>query len=104
MDMSACLPDLTKDEGLAAADNISMNQFIALAVSEKVAALRTVEYLKERGQRGDQEKFVRVLDKIAQAGHSPLEEDRLPPVDGSRLRQVLNRERGETPQPGDELP
>lgn len=75
------LPDSLHEQvrQLAAADNTSMNQFIALAVSEKVAALRTVAYLQERGQRGDREKFVRVLDKIMQAGQPPLEEDQLPP-------------------------
>lgn len=75
------LPDSLHEQvrQLAAADNISMNQFIALAVSEKVAALHTIAYLQERGQRGDREKFVRVLDKITQAGQLPLEEDQLPP-------------------------
>jgi hypothetical protein len=35
-----------------------MNPFIALAVSEKVAALRTVAYLQAHGQQGDREKFI----------------------------------------------
>ena len=87
------LPDSLHEQvrQLAAADNISMNQFIALAVSEKVAALRTVAYLQERGQRGDREKFVRVLDKITHAGQPPLEEDQLPP--GIQVTSTQDRAR-----------
>jgi hypothetical protein len=37
---------------LAQEDGISLNQFIATAVAEKVAALMTVEYLRERAKQG----------------------------------------------------
>ena len=41
-----------------------MNQFITLAVTEKVSALMAVEYLKSRARRGDREKFEAVLENV----------------------------------------
>src|SRR3954454_12281697 len=35
------------------AEGVALNQFINVAVAEKVSALRTEEYLRERGARGD---------------------------------------------------
>jgi hypothetical protein len=63
---------------LAQRDNVSVDEFIMLAVAEKVFALMTVDYLQERAARGDRAKFERVLEKIAESGAAPLEEDRLP--------------------------
>lgn len=60
---------------LAESEGISMNQFIALAVAEKMSALMTVEYLKERAQKGSREKFDAVLEKVPEA--EPEEYDRL---------------------------
>jgi predicted transcriptional regulator len=52
---------------LAENEGISMNQFIALAVAEKMSALMTVEYLEERARRGSREKFDEVLEKVPEA-------------------------------------
>ena len=60
---------------LAENEGISMNQFIALAVAEKISALMTVEYLEERARRGSREKFGSVLEKVQEA--KPEEYDRL---------------------------
>lgn len=60
---------------LAENDGISMNQFIALAIAEKMSALMTVEYLEERAKRGSREKFESVLEKVPEA--KPEEYDRL---------------------------
>ena len=60
---------LARDEG------ISMNQFIALAVAEKIAALQTVNYLEERAKRGSREKLLAVLAKAPDV--EPEEYDRL---------------------------
>jgi hypothetical protein len=49
---------------LAQQDGISLDQFIATAVAEKVAALMTVEYLQERAKRGSRGKFEAVLAKV----------------------------------------
>lgn len=56
---------------LAQQDGISLNQFIATAVAEKVAALTTVEYLRERAKRGSLEKFEAVLAKVPDAEPGP---------------------------------
>ncbi|NUQ39497.1 MAG: toxin-antitoxin system HicB family antitoxin [Caldilineales bacterium] len=63
---------------LAERDKVSINQFITLAVAEKVAALRTLAYIEQRGQQGSRAKFDRVLRKIAEADQEPYEVDRLP--------------------------
>ena len=63
---------------LAERDKVSINQFVTLAVAEKVAALRTLDYIEQRGHLGSREKFDRVLHKIAEADRAPYEADRLP--------------------------
>ena len=45
-------------------DGISMNQFIATAVAEKLASLATMEYLEQRARRGSKDKFNAVLAKV----------------------------------------
>ena len=60
---------------LAQTEGISMNQFIALAVAEKLSALMTVEYLEERAKRGSKENFDAVLAKVRDV--EPLEYDKL---------------------------
>ncbi len=60
---------------LAKEDNVSINQFITLALSEKVSALMTEEYLTERAQRGSRSKFDAALSKVA--ANEPDEADRL---------------------------
>lgn len=62
---------------LAQRDKISINQFVMLAVAEKVAALRTLTYIEERARQSSRVQFDHVLHKIAEADISPLEEDRL---------------------------
>ncbi len=63
---------------LAERDKVSINQFVALAVAEKVAALRTLDYIEQRGQRGSRGRFDCVLQKVAEANSEPYEADRLP--------------------------
>ncbi|MDF1481502.1 toxin-antitoxin system HicB family antitoxin [Extensimonas sp. H3M7-6] len=63
-------------ENLARAEGISMNQFIATAVAEKLSALSTADFFVLRAQRAKPD----ALDKI------------------------LNRQGGEPPRAGDELP
>jgi predicted transcriptional regulator len=50
---------------LAEEEKVSINQFIALALAEKISALDTETYLAERAKRGDKEKFKRALAKVA---------------------------------------
>jgi hypothetical protein len=60
---------------LAAHDKVSINQFITIALAEKVSALMTETYLKERAQRASREKFEAALAKVADV--LPEEQDRL---------------------------
>jgi predicted DNA-binding ribbon-helix-helix protein len=48
-------------------DDISINQLVATAVAEKLAALTTVEYLEARAKRASKEKFDEVLARVADA-------------------------------------
>ncbi len=53
-----------------------MNHLISIAVAEKISALETTEFFKQRAARADMDAF----------------------------RQFMNREGGEPPREGDELP
>ncbi|EIJ34288.1 YlcI/YnfO family protein [Thiothrix nivea] len=71
------LPPSLKEEvnKAAALDNISINQFIAQAVAEKLAALRTSRFFAERRERADFVEFRRILTR--QGGLPPCEGDSL---------------------------
>lgn len=60
------LPDSLhkKVRELAERDRISLDQFITVAVAEKMSALMTGDYLRERARRGSRSKFERVLAKV----------------------------------------
>ncbi len=64
--ISIRLPDslhrLARD--IARQDQVSMNQFIASAVAEKVSALATEQYLNERAARGSVDKFRAALAQV----------------------------------------
>ena len=68
--VKAAVEQLAKEEG------ISLNQFVATAVAEKLAAMRTATFFAERRDRAD-------LDA---------------------LRAILTRDGGELPISGDERP
>lgn len=56
-------------------DGTSMNQFVVMAVAEKISALETAAFFENARGKGDRKLF----------------------------RKILNRKGGETPRPGDEL-
>ena len=60
---------------LASEEGVSMNQFVMLALAEKVATLQAVGYLEERAKRGNREKLLAVLAKAPDV--EPEEYDRL---------------------------
>jgi len=64
--LSIRLPDslhqMARD--LAKHDQVSMNQFIASAVAEKVSALATEQYLNERAARASADKFKAALVQV----------------------------------------
>ena len=49
---------------VAQEEGISVNQFIMLAVAEKIAALSAIEYLEKRAKQGSREKFLEILCKV----------------------------------------
>lgn len=60
---------------LAEEEGVSMNQFVMLAIAEKVAALQAIDYLEERAKRGSREKLLAVLAKAPDV--EPEEYDKL---------------------------
>jgi hypothetical protein len=55
-------------ERVARSEGTTLNQFINVAVAEKLSALRTVEYFRERASRGDVRRALELLDR---AGDEP---------------------------------
>lgn len=53
---------------LAAEDGVALNQFINVAVAEKISALRTVEYLRGRPARGSVDEAKTILRKAGKGG------------------------------------
>ena len=60
----------------AAQDAVSVDQFVASALAEKLSALMTEDYLRQRAARADRSKFDAALAKVRDAEPDP--EDRLP--------------------------
>lgn len=77
---------------LAEREGVSINQIISAAVGEKVASLKTLDYLRERARRGDRRLFDAVLAKVPDV--EPEEFDGLPnrlQPTKARRRTVKNR-------------
>jgi hypothetical protein len=55
-------------ERVAKAEGTTLDQFINMAVAEKLSALRTVEHFRERAARGN---VGRVLELLDRAGDEP---------------------------------
>ncbi len=72
--VSLRLPNFLHKEvkGIAKEEGISINQFIATALAEKMSALRTQEYLEQRAARGSSNKFNNALSKVGT--NYPLDE------------------------------
>jgi len=64
--LSVRIPDSLHDEikKLSKSDHISINQFIASAVTEKVTALETENYISQRAKLGNKNRFLAVLAKV----------------------------------------
>lgn len=62
-------------EALASREGVTVGEFAALALAEKVASLTTADYLAERARRGSREKLLAVLAKAPDV--EPDEHDRL---------------------------
>jgi len=53
----------TEVERLAAQDGVSVNQFIATAVAEKISAMKTAQFFVERKARADFAAFNRIMSR-----------------------------------------
>jgi predicted transcriptional regulator len=75
--ISLRLPDSLHERirKLAKKDNISINQFAASALAEKISALETEEYLAKRAKRGNRKKFERAMSKVPEV--EPDRQDRI---------------------------
>ncbi|HVG39190.1 MAG TPA: hypothetical protein VM870_07880 [Pyrinomonadaceae bacterium] len=64
--MEIKLPDslLKQARELADEEEISLEQFVSSALAEKISALRTVDYLKQRAARADRSRFEQALGRV----------------------------------------
>jgi len=60
---------------LAERENVSINQFITLALAEKISALLAEDYLAKRASRGSRNKFEQAMAKVEDV--EPLSHDAL---------------------------
>jgi hypothetical protein len=61
---------------VAEAEGVALNQFINVAVAEKLSAIRTEDYFRERAERGDVTRAKRILNKAGR-GNAPVAGDEL---------------------------
>ena len=54
---------LNAAETVAREDGTTLNHFVVAAVAEKLAALKTADYLRERASRADLSAFDRLMDR-----------------------------------------
>jgi hypothetical protein len=63
-------------ERLSRQDGTSINQFVAMAVAEKVSALETARYFEDRKVRADFKAFDKIMKR--RGGEPPREGDEMP--------------------------
>jgi hypothetical protein len=68
-------------EKVAVAEGTTLNQFINVAVAEKLAALRTAQYFQDRASRADLATFDRLLTRTGEEPPRPGDE-----IDEAALR------------------
>ena len=61
---------------VAETEGVALNQFINVAVAEKLSALRTEDYFRERSARADVAKAKRILKRSGR-GNPPREGDEI---------------------------
>ena len=73
------LPDplLQEAQAVAQAEQTSLDDFVRLAIAEKLAAARTAQYFHTRTARADPEAFLAVLERMTQAAGAVVEGDEL---------------------------
>jgi hypothetical protein len=76
-------------ERVAKADGTTLNQFINVAVAEKLSALRTVDYFRERAKRANLAEALALLDSFG------TDE---PPREGDEIGSPASEEANDRPQ------
>lgn len=71
--MNLRLPDWLERElrQLAKQDNVSIDEFVAAALAEKVSALKAADYFERRAARGDRAKYLAALRKVPDVEPDP---------------------------------
>ena len=69
-------------ERLASQEGISLDQFVSSAIAEKLAALDTERYLRERAERGRKVDIDAILAKVPAVEPKPA--DRMPGKESGR--------------------
>ena len=59
---------------IASAEGVSINQFISSAVAEKISAITTEDYLRQRAEQADKAAFRSILDKVPERTPLPGDE------------------------------
>jgi hypothetical protein len=74
--LSVTIPDSIRRraEALAKEDEVSIDQFIATAMAEKIAVLDANTYIADRAARGSRAKFEAVLAKVPHTEPEPGDE------------------------------
>ena len=67
--LKAAVAEISREEGT------SINQFVAMAVAEKISAMKTAEFFTAQGAEADIEAARRLLRR--DGGQSPTPDDRL---------------------------
>ena len=62
---------------LAHAEQTSLDDFVLAAITDKIAAARTAQYVRTRAARADPQAFLAVLERIKQAAGPVVEGDEL---------------------------
>lgn len=70
----------------AQSQGVALNQLINVAVAEKVSALRTEDYFRERSQRANRAETLRILERAGR-GNPPLRGDELAPGEPSSKKE-----------------
>lgn len=76
----------------AEAEGVALNQLINVAVAEKVSALRTEDYFRQRASRADRAETLRILEKAGK-GNPPLPGDELTDSIRFNSRQKTTRKK-----------
>jgi hypothetical protein len=89
---------------LAAREGISINQLVATALAEKMAALMTADYIQARARRGSRAKFLAALARVPDVDPDPwdrlkVEEPRKSMERPEARRRKSRRSRRETAPP-----